>query len=144
VTVAEPLFEIRVPDGFERVEAGDAQLAVRAVAPDPGGFHANLTVLVEEPTSGLELDACVDESLRQHEAALPAFHLIDRASDRLAGAPAVRTLAHHAAGGRALVLEQWRVLHRGALVTVSVTCPALDWPHAQPVLSASAATLRLP
>jgi hypothetical protein len=144
VTVGEPRFEIRLPGGFEPVEAPGAQLAARAVEPDPGGFHANLTVIVEEPAAGADLDGCVDESLRRHGDALPAFHLIDREHGRLAGAPAVRTLAHHAAGGRALVLEQWRLLHRGALVTVSITCPALDWPKAQPLLAASAATLRLP
>lgn len=133
-----------VPDGFERVEVGPAACVLRRIEPDPGGFRANVVVTVE----GLERDASPEEraeaSLREHEDSLDAFHVIDAEPDvRLAGRPASRLLAHHATGGRALVLEQWRVPWDERLVTVSATCPALDWPRAAVILEAVAETLRL-
>jgi hypothetical protein len=137
-------FEIDLPARFERVEAGDVQLAARTPEPDPGGFHANLTVIVERLPEGWDLDRYADESLEQHERALEAFRTLDREATTLAGGPAVRTLGHHAAGGRALVLEQWRLVRGDAVVTVSTTCPALDWPAAAGVLAASAESLRFP
>jgi hypothetical protein len=135
-------FALDLPPGFEVVGVDGVPLAARTAEPDPGGFHANLNVVAEQLPGDGDLERFVEDSLEQHVETLPAFRVIDREETTVAGVPAVRTLAHHAAGGRALVLEQWRLARGDRAFTVSTTCPALDWPAAAGTLADAAETLR--
>jgi hypothetical protein len=134
---------VELPEPFEQVEAPPGAFLALAREPDAGGFRANLGVTVERPEPGHDLEALERASLEQHADLLEGFRVLDREATVLAGCPALRVLAHHATGGRALVLEQWRLAVADRLVTVSVTCPALDWPGAAGPLEAAAGSLRL-
>jgi hypothetical protein len=134
--------ELALPAGFERVEAPPLALVARQVEPDPGGVHPNLTVAVEDARDA-GLEAWAAASLARHAEELDGFHLLDREATEIDGEPALRTLAHHAAGGRALVLEQWRFARGDVACTVSATCGAIDWPGSAGILEAAAESVRL-
>jgi hypothetical protein len=132
-----------LPDAFEQVEAPANAFLALAREPDAGGFRANVGGTVERPPPGQDLEALEAASLEQHAEVLDGFRVLDREATALAGERALRVLAHHATGGRALVLEQWRLSAGDRLVTVSITCPAIDWPISAGPLEAAAESLRL-
>lgn len=130
------------PSGWELLEAEEPAVAVAAAPEQPGGaFRPNLVVTVTG--TGLEggLEELVDAAIEQQRAGVPGFHLIDRHATELAGLACVRTLAHSAAGGLAVVVEQWRLLADGSGHELTASCATFDYPELADTFAAAAASL---
>lgn len=127
---------VHVPFAVLEEEADRAVLALDA----PGRPTLILTVEPVPPdASADELAAAGIEAL---SAELAAFRLLDRTPATLDGRVGVRTLSNHVADGRGMTLEQWRVVAAGPGVTLTASCPTLDYPSAADALYAAAETLR--
>jgi hypothetical protein len=140
-------FELDVPEALDaELDAGALALVARAPAPDvAGGFHANLVVaaqaLGDGPDDG-DVAARTDRALAAHALELSNVHLLDRDDAWVGGVPGVRTLLHHNAGGRAVVVEQWRLVRDGLGWELSASCPALDYPTIGARLALAAESIR--
>lgn len=136
-------FSVGLPAGADVVE-GYQGAAVVAVEPaPPGAFRASVNVVVEELASGVGFDAYVEESFAAQRETLAAFHLIDRLPERLGGAPALRTLAHHDASGVPVVLEQWRAPAAPRGYVLSATCSPLEYDELADAFAAVAESFEL-
>lgn len=140
-------FELDLPAVLDtELDAGPVALIARAPAPDvAGGFHANLVVAAQalgEGPDDADAAARTDRALAAHQHELRNVHLVDRDDAWLGGAAAVRTLLHHNADGRAVVLEQWRLVRDGLGWELSASCPALDYPTIGARLALAAESIR--
>lgn len=135
-------FTLVLPDGWH---AQEDVASVALVAAEPEGAHpafrANLTVTVER-AGGLDAEGLTDASLAAQERALESFQLIDRTTAQLAGGSGTRTLGHHDMQGRAIVIEQWRLVAGDRGYGVTASCWALDYDDLADVFAAAAETLR--
>jgi hypothetical protein len=139
-------FALDLPAGLEaEQDVGNIALIARAEEPDvPDGFHANLVVAAQRIGAGDASDPQqrTDSALEAHERELRDMHLLDRAKAWVADVPAVRTLAHHNFGGRAITLEQWRFVRDGLGWELSASCPTLDYPTNGARLAMAAESIR--
>lgn len=121
---------VPMPPGWDRLEDPQPGVAVIAREPEaPAGFRANLVVTVDELPDGLDLDGWQADSDRMLREELRNYYLLDREQMRLAGRPAVRRLAHHAASDTGPVtMEQWAMVagSKGFTLTASVATLAYD------------------
>jgi len=97
-----------------------------------------LIVTVEDLLEGTGADELTDAGLEALAQELSAFHVLDRSFTQIGGEAAVRTFAHHVADGRGMALEQWRLADGDSGLTISASCPTLDYPSAADGLVASA------
>jgi hypothetical protein len=121
---------VPTPPGWERLEDPQPGVAVIAREPEaPAGFRANLVVTVDDLPDGLDLDGWQADSDQLLQEELRNYYLLDREQIQLAGHPAVRRLAHHAASDAGPVtMEQWAVVSgsKGFTLTASVATLAYD------------------
>jgi len=121
--------------GWEALELRGAPQTVELIVAAPEGAHPgfrpNLVLTAGAP------------SLEQQAEALRSFHVVDRTAAELAGRPCVRTLGHHEVGGRAVVVEEWRLSGPEGPHELTASCGALDYPGLADAFMASVASLRL-
>jgi len=132
-------FSLTVTTPFALVEEG----AERAVLALEAAGSPTLIVTVEALPADMRSGELADAGLEALARELTGFHVLDYAPAALACGPGVRTLSHHIAEGRAMVLEQWRMAAGGRGLTLSGSCPTLDYPALGEVLDAAAASLGL-
>jgi hypothetical protein len=138
-------FSIAVPADIE-IHDDVPHVAVvaieRAEVVPEGTFRASLNVVVEDGPAGMDLDAYVEGSLDQQRRTLADFRLLDREETTLAGVPAVRTLAHYRGSDvLAVVVEQWRLIKRGAGWVVTLSSDAIGYADRADAFAASAESL---
>jgi len=126
---------LEAPPGWEALDPRGAAQTVELIVAAPReanrGFRPNLVVTVGAP------------SLEQQAESLRSFHLVDRTAAALAGRPCVRSLGHHEVGGRAVVVEEWRLSGPEGPHELTASCGALDYPGLADAFMASVASLRL-
>jgi hypothetical protein len=110
-----------------------------AIDPPPPGVRIDL---VAEPAVA-DAGTATTQAVRAHLARLTEAQLIDAHDTELAGAPGTRVLLHHVGPEGAACLEEWRVVLDGYLVTLSASCPALDYDALADAHAAAAASLRV-
>lgn len=131
-------FSLSVPAPFALLE----EEPDRAVLALEAAGDATLIATVEALPADARLAELADAGLEALARELVGFHVLDRTPAVLDGQRGVRTLAHHVAEGRAMTLEQWRLLADGQGLTLSGSCPTLDYPALAAVFDAAAGSFR--
>jgi hypothetical protein len=122
-------FELELTDGaLVRDDIpGMALVAIERETDPSSGFRANLVVTVEEVAAGTTVEAYTSSSLRVQDDLLSGHRLIDVEATAVSGAPATRTLGHHAQDRLAVTIEQWRLVAGVRAYTVTASCATLDY-----------------
>lgn len=125
-------FAVGLPAGWEVYLDTYPGVALVGLAPqaDEWGFRTNVVVTVERLEAGTTLEtwqANADQLLPQ---TLAEYLLLDLEQVQVGEHRGIRRLAHHAADGRAVTMEQWTVLEAGGgfsltASTSTLGCPAL-------------------
>jgi hypothetical protein len=124
-----------------RLDDGTALHEVVAELRVPGASHAGVSVHAEPARPGDNAPALTDGALSALDTDVL---LIDVEPCELAGEPAVRTLLLVQLGGVAtVVLEQWRLVARGARWLVTVTADLAAWARFAAALRAVVATIEI-
>lgn len=119
-------FSVAVPAGWDQYVPNDPGVRLVALEPEHGGFRSNIVIAAGD-LGGMSLRDWQIGTDGVLPRMLEDYLLLDLEHVLVGGHPGVRRLAHHAAEGQAVTMEQWAVVLDDVGWTLTATVPSLSY-----------------